>query len=247
MLLLIPLATVSPVKAQPTRSDYVKSIGGLIFYLSMEYGWRDNITPKNPRFTEPNSIDKYFRGQWRWHRDDLEHAGTLADIMLKPVFIGSGLVTPIFSKSGYMSMFLAHLQIISISGVLANAVKGISGRQRPSAYYQTLHEEPDDNLSFFSGHTSFTFAIGSATAYMLSESHPQYKTLIWSTAMSMATFTGYLRIAGDKHYMTDVLAGAVAGLAVGYWVPRYTNSPFMPTISSRRTHGNSLLNMTWGF
>jgi hypothetical protein len=245
LILLYALPSVAPVKAQPTRSDYIKSIGSLIFYLSMEYGWRDNITPKNPRITEPNNTDKYFRRKLRWKRDNLEQAGNLADIMLKPVFIGSGLVTPIFSKSGYMTMFLTHLQVISISGVLANTVKGIVGRQRPSSYYETLDPEPDDNLSFFSGHTSFTFAIGSATAYMLTESHPKYKTLIWGTAISMATFTGYLRIAGDRHYMSDVVWGAAVGLFVGYWVPRYGTSPFVPKISATSSNRANMVRLSW--
>ena len=31
--------------------------------------------------------------------------------------------------------------------------------------------------------------------------------------------TGYLRIASDRHYFTDVMAGAVVGTAVGVGVP----------------------------
>ncbi len=248
-LLIIGLAfsVSSRLSAQPTTSDYVKSIGGLAFYLSMEYGWHDKITPKNPRFTEPKSVDKYFRSKLRWKKANLEHASSIADIMLKPVFIASGLWTPLLSKGKYMPMFLTHLQVISITGVLTNTVKGIVGRQRPYAYYGTLDPEDDDNLSFFSGHTSFTFAIGSATAYMLSESHPRHKTLIWSTAMTMAAATGYLRIAGDKHYMSDVVIGATVGLWVGYWVPRYSGSPFMPAISSSQETGNRVVNFSWGF
>jgi membrane-associated phospholipid phosphatase len=36
----------------------------------------------------------------------------------------------------------------------------------------------------------------------------------------VAALTGYLRIAGDKHYMSDVLTGAAVGSAIGYMVPR---------------------------
>jgi membrane-associated phospholipid phosphatase len=38
--------------------------------------------------------------------------------------------------------------------------------------------------------------------------------------MALAATTGYLRIAGDEHHLTDVLAGAAAGTAVGIALPR---------------------------
>ncbi len=247
LIIFMALTPVSRLSAQPTKTDYIKSFGGLIFYLSMEYGWRDNIIPEEPRFTESNSVDKYFRSQWRWHDDNLDQAGSMGDFMLYRVFIGSGFWTPLFSKSGYMPMFLTNLQVLAINGVLTNAVKALVGRQRPSAYYETWEPADDDNLSFYSGHTSFAFAMGTSAAYMLTESHPQHKTLIWATTLTLATGTGYLRIAADKHYMSDVIVGAVMGTLVGYWVPRYRQSPFMPTITPSQAPGNSGVILSWGF
>ena len=37
--------------------------------------------------------------------------------------------------------------------------------------------------------------------------------------VSLATVTGLLRIASDKHYATDVVVGALVGSAIGYAVP----------------------------
>ena len=37
--------------------------------------------------------------------------------------------------------------------------------------------------------------------------------------MTLASAVGYLRIAGDMHYLTDVLAGAAIGTAVGVAMP----------------------------
>ena len=252
ILILVASATPLKIYAQPTTSDYIKSLGGAAFYLSMEYGWKANITPTEPRFTDPNGIDRYFRDQLHWSAANLHKASDYSDFMLKPVMIGSMIWTPLFAKSGYMPMLLTNLQVFALNGVLTNTIKVIFSRQRPSAYFETW-EPPEENttesdiLSFYSGHSSFAFAIATSTAYMLSESHPKHKTLIWGTALTLATTTGYLRIAADRHYTSDVLVGAIMGSLVGYWVPRYNNSPFMPTISSSQTHGNSLLNMTWGF
>ncbi|HSO33467.1 MAG TPA: phosphatase PAP2 family protein, partial [Labilithrix sp.] len=43
--------------------------------------------------------------------------------------------------------------------------------------------------------------------------------LVWATLMPLAVATGYLRIAGDKHYLSDVLTGAILGAAVGVALP----------------------------
>ncbi len=43
--------------------------------------------------------------------------------------------------------------------------------------------------------------------------------LIYATGYAIAISTGYLRIAADKHYFTDVAVGAAVGTAVGFAVP----------------------------
>ncbi len=43
--------------------------------------------------------------------------------------------------------------------------------------------------------------------------------LVWASSLPWAAVTGYLRIAADKHYLTDVLTGALIGSAVGFLVP----------------------------
>ena len=40
-----------------------------------------------------------------------------------------------------------------------------------------------------------------------------------ATGFLMAGMTGALRMVGDKHYLTDVLVGAVVGTAVGFGLP----------------------------
>jgi membrane-associated phospholipid phosphatase len=37
--------------------------------------------------------------------------------------------------------------------------------------------------------------------------------------VSLAAATAVLRVTGDRHYATDVLAGALVGFAIGYGVP----------------------------
>lgn len=94
-------------------------------------------------------------------------------------------------------------------------------------------ERPDgsDQLSFPSGHTATAFTNASLLFY-------EYKDAdIWyaSSGFLFATTTGFLRIANNKHYTSDVLAGAGigigVGLAVSYW------SPFKSiTFGKNKTH-----------
>jgi membrane-associated phospholipid phosphatase len=84
--------------------------------------------------------------------------------------------------------------------------------------------EADRNLSFFSGHTSIAFAVVASareTARLRGRS-----TNNWLLAGSAAAaLTGYFRVAGDRHHLTDVLAGAGVGIVVGTLVPRHLHRP----------------------
>lgn len=106
----------------------------------------------------------------------------------------------------------------TINIVVANVIAG--------AVFTTLkhtvsEERPDqsDDLSFPSGHTSIAFTNASLLYYEYKDSNLWYA----SSGFLFATATGILRIANNKHYTSDVLAGAGIGLASGlivsYWNP----------------------------
>jgi hypothetical protein len=109
--------------------------------------------------------------------------------------------------------------------VLNQAVKLLAGRERP--FVRALPDDQkgqtadphDNNLSFFSGHTSFTFSIAVASGTVASLRGYRGAPWIWASGLTIAATTGYLRIAGDKHYFTDVLTGAAVGSFVGFAVP----------------------------
>lgn len=42
---------------------------------------------------------------------------------------------------------------------------------------------------------------------------------MWGLGLGAAVTAGWLRIAGDKHYFTDVLTGALVGSAIGFGMP----------------------------
>jgi len=97
-----------------------------------------------------------------------------------------------------------------IMGTVVFATKNIVKEERP---------DQSDNLSFPSGHTATAFTNASLLYYEYKDSNLWYA----SSGFLFATATGILRIANNKHYTSDVLAGAGIGLASGlivsYWNP----------------------------
>lgn len=77
----------------------------------------------------------------------------------------------------------------------------------------------DDNLSFFSGHTTIAFALATSSGTVATLRGYDAAPIVWGAGLSMAAAVGYLRIAADKHYLTDVLTGVVVGSLVGVGVP----------------------------
>lgn len=98
----------------------------------------------------------------------------------------------------------------AIMGTVVFASKNILQQERP---------DQSDNLSFPSGHTATAFTNASLLYYEYKDSNLWYA----SSGFLFATATGILRIANNKHYTSDVLAGAGVGLAAGlivsYWNP----------------------------
>ncbi len=106
----------------------------------------------------------------------------------------------------------------TINIVVANA---IGAAVFTTLKYTVNEERPDqsDDLSFPSGHTSIAFTNAALLYYEYKDSNLWYA----SSGFLFATATGILRIANNKHYTSDVLAGAGIGLASGmlvsYWNP----------------------------
>ncbi len=63
-----------------------------------------------------------------------------------------------------------------------------------------------ENYSFFSGHTSAAFSLATVIAQVYKD-----QPLVPFLAYGVATMTAYARMHDNKHWATDVLAGAVAG------------------------------------
>jgi hypothetical protein len=114
--------------------------------------------------------------------------------------------------------------------MLANViVKYTVGRARPYVWQGTPDLYPatasDANVSFFGGHTTFVFAVvvsGSTLFFMQDMPGAPY---VLGVGLAVAGFTSYLRMAADKHYLSDVIVGAAVGSLVGWAVPYLFHRP----------------------
>lgn len=77
--------------------------------------------------------------------------------------------------------------------------------------------DSSDQLSFPSGHTAIAFT----NASLLYQEYKKSNFWYASSGFVFATATGILRIANNKHFTSDVLAGAGIGLASGLFISCY--------------------------
>lgn len=116
----------------------------------------------------------------------------------------------------------AVLSAMALNQIIKYAV----ARQRPFVHHQNetvLAEAPrrtEDNVSFYSAHTGLAFSLVAATATVAKLRGYKSAPYIWGLGLPLAAATGFFRIAADRHYLSDVLVGALISTAVGIALPR---------------------------
>jgi len=185
---------------------------------------RPELAPLSCKWCTPPPIDEKIQAALVWR--DPRAAGVTSDVMA--AVLPAGLLTFGFFSAratGDRDAFWVDTLIIgeavSLAGALNLTVKYLVGRQRPYAYYgrESPYSGPhDENLSFYSGHTMvFASAVAAGTVYLMRG----YPGAAWALGggLALAAFTGYLRIAADVHWFTDVLVGAAVGSLIGWAIP----------------------------
>lgn len=82
----------------------------------------------------------------------------------------------------------------------------------------------EDDHSFPSGHTSAVFQGASFI-------HRRYGLTYGLLAYAGAIYTGYTRVHSDKHYVEDVLAGALIGSLSSYAFTTYKGCTIKPSVA----------------
>ncbi len=247
-----PVAAESPVATQlPTaaQSPPAKSRGPEVRYTvwldatvtGVALGWwlgselaRDELAPATCRWCDPPGFDTSVRNQLRWQNTGAADTASYVLAVAQPLMIVT-LDVIAAGKDGQPGDAWVDALLISeatsVAMALNQIVKFAVGRERPFVHALPEADKPftarpsDNNLSFYSGHTALTFALATSAGTIASMRRYRLAPWIWTAGIAMATVTGYLRIAADSHYASDVAVGAVVGSLTGAAVPYFFHGP----------------------
>lgn len=170
--------------------------------------------------SDPNFLDRWAR-KARW--DEPCKAGRLSYASLAAT--GALALIPMGHESSsraWMENTGVVADSVAATVIVTQVVKYAVRRERPASdpCHPDRPTETDRNLSFFSGHTAVAFSLVSSARETARLRGRSVDNWFWAGA-GAAALTGYLRVGGDRHHLTDVLVGAGVGYAVGKWVPRH--------------------------
>lgn len=174
------------------------------------------------RWCEPGRFDRWARGQLRWR--GTAGAGKASDVLLLAVPLASASAVAslgLYERAGAREVVEDVLVVgaaLLVNDPLTTGVKHATARLRPGPWAEGGARTEEDLHSFFSGHTSRVFtAAAAATQVARLRGRTGWK---WVAVVGFgaAAATGWLRVAADAHWTTDVLAGAAVGTATGLGV-----------------------------
>ena len=231
---LLILPPVAAAASQDLEYNAGVTIGASALWLATAFPLKTALAPDSCRWCDRgkdgtdklNGLDASMRERFR-----LPQPGSAAQISDALLVLGvpATSVASIWvaakndgreNETGENALLI--LEAVTVSAALNQVVKLTSGRQRPYAHYAAAGAAPtsEDNLSFYSGHSTVTFTTSVAAGTIASMRGYGGANWVWVPGAVLATATSYLRLGCDRHYFTDVLAGAVIGAGVGIAVPR---------------------------
>ncbi len=235
---VLPLLASAPAMAQtadPTRNlrwdpalDLTVTLGGATAWIVSE-SFKGSLAPSDCHWCDVDAVDAGVREALIW--PDTARAGVLSNVagfaLMPLAAIGSDVLAA--AHEGALHNVPEDALLIAEATVIAADVNQLTkllvGRERPFVHalahdQKALTPQPsDNNLSFFSGHTTEAFALAVASGTIGTMRGYRWAPLAWPVGGAVAATTAYLRIAADKHWLTDVVVGAVVGAGIGFAVP----------------------------
>jgi membrane-associated phospholipid phosphatase len=184
--------------------------------------FKNSLAPAEARWVTPPGIDVSVRTALVW--PDPTPAALTSDILVAVVPLGLGLWDFLEANAAggirtAAEDLLIITEAIAVAGAVTTVVRYTTARIRPDAYYGNGTGGPEDHLSFWSGHTTTAFSAAAAAGYVAQvRGYPSWPW-VYAVGFTAAGAVSYFRVAGDRHWMTDVVVGAAMGTGIGFLVP----------------------------
>ncbi len=223
--LAVPPAAADDLELAPRR-DVALIVGGGLAFIVSETLLKDALAPDDCRWCDDNALDRGIRNRLVW-----ADPGAAASASNWTGYVALPLVTiggaaALGAASGPDHAWWTDGLIVAESAILAslftNLVKDVAGRERPFVHALAPADKPrtqEANLSFFSGHSSLAMSLAVSAGTVASLRGHRLAPVMWGAGVGLALTTGYLRIAADRHWATDVVTGWVVGAGFGVAVP----------------------------
>jgi hypothetical protein len=184
--------------------------------------WFGIPPPKACQWCEPSRADSDATQALQW--EDPDAANLVSNI------VGYGIVPAIsvasvigysasdWERFGYYSLVVIDAALLELF-ITEWMKKGIA-RQRPESFYNQTDINPKESyVSFPSGHTSLAFTLAGASWMIAHHEKSVYAPVVGVAGSLLSAFTGYLRIAALKHWISDVFVGGAIGALTGVLLP----------------------------
>lgn len=145
----------------------------------------------------------------------LDFTNTLGERKRMMRFSAGLFVASLATRNGrFQNAAFTSWQALVYADLITRTLKSVVGRVRPSAGMGPDRFRPfSGHHSFPSGHTTVAFAVMSAWVF----SYPHTATY---ALLALSTGTAFARVAHNRHWPTDVFAGAAIGICTARFLVR---------------------------
>jgi undecaprenyl-diphosphatase len=157
------------------------------------------------------SVQAGYRG---WRKTYLDIANEFGEpTYVLPGSAGIFGISLLTDNNTFQDAAFTSFEAVALSGVIVLVCKTVFGRGRPYLEKGPRYFDPftfkKDTHSFPSGHTSTAFAL--TVPWIV-----YYPSIFTYSLLVIPVGTAFARIAKDKHWLTDVIGGAIIGGLTGY-------------------------------
>lgn len=188
-------------------------VSSLLIPVDQHSRWSTQLLP----------FDSHLEGRYSAQAGNLSNVLLAIDVAVPPaLFLGQGIDAAMARRTVvYGETLLVSLALDFLAKPLVSRPRPYTYGTGPSQVAHTQAEGKDAHRSFYSRHSSTTFAasVSGALLFAQSTSDTNARAAVWFAELALASATADLRTRAGMHFYSDVLVGAAVGSAVGVLVP----------------------------